>query len=270
MAVMPMFCRSGVATGHGNSPPTTYKSRDVCYTRVHVECRPASMNHRECYRILGAEPGCTWEQLRTAYRRQVQIWHPDRYQQRPEQAAGSAQRMLKVNAAFEQLASYFERHGELPLKPSRARSARGPRPPDDDYAWRRTRPTAHGRSIGIWLVLLGVAALVYYASRPSEAPLDTAKPPLATHVPANGGTALHPPKHYGPPFGFGDKPGDVFAAQGVPTGTAGDIWYYGRSEVHFERGAVVKWFSSPDYPLNTRATSSSILGDTHVDKPGKK
>lgn len=227
------------------------------------------MNHRECYRILAAEPGCSWEELRTAYRRQVQKWHPDRYQQRPELAAEAEQRMLKVNAAFEQLAAHFERHGELPLKPPPPRRARGPAMSDDAYVPRRARSTDRGRSIGIWLVLVTVGALAYYASRPSDEPADTLEPPVADRTPA-GAAAPHPPKRYAPPFGFGDKPGDVFAAQGVPTRTAGDIWYYGDSEVHFERGAVVKWFSSPDHPLNTRATGSPLLGDPRVDKPGKK
>lgn len=229
------------------------------------------MNTRECYRILAADPGCTWEDLRTAYRRQVQKWHPDRYQQQPELAAEAAQRMLKVNAAFEQLAAYFERHGELPLKPPpAARPARGRRAAaDDEHAPRRARPTDRGRAVGVWLTLLVLGAIAYYASRPPDGPPGEAAP-VPQPAPAGAAAAPRPPKRYAPPFGFGDRPGDVFAAQGVPTRTAGDIWYYGNSEVHFERGAVVQWFSAPDHPLNTRATSSPILGDTRVDKPGKK
>jgi len=43
-------------------------------------------------------------------------------------------------------------------------------------------------------------------------------------------------------FTYGDTAGRVFELQGVPTKTVGDIWYYGKSEVHFHEGKVEHWF----------------------------
>lgn len=55
-----------------------------------------------------------------------------------------------------------------------------------------------------------------------------------------------------PIFGFGSTLGEVYTAQGIPTHTEGDIWYYGASKVYFAHGTVVRWEESPSYPLNTR------------------
>ncbi|VAW58665.1 hypothetical protein MNBD_GAMMA11-2955 [hydrothermal vent metagenome] len=53
-------------------------------------------------------------------------------------------------------------------------------------------------------------------------------------------------------FSDGDSISDVIEAQGVPDRTAGDIWYYGESEVHFKRGRVTHWVRTAESPLNAR------------------
>jgi hypothetical protein len=53
-------------------------------------------------------------------------------------------------------------------------------------------------------------------------------------------------------FTYGDTPGKVFEVQGVPTRTVGDIWFYGKSEVHFNKGTVVSWYNSPTHPLKAK------------------
>lgn len=56
----------------------------------------------------------------------------------------------------------------------------------------------------------------------------------------------------GPFFTYGDSPGKVFEVQGIPTRTVGDIWFYGNSEVHFNKGVVVSWYNSPAHPLKVK------------------
>ncbi|NNF95365.1 MAG: DnaJ domain-containing protein, partial [Halobacteria archaeon] len=72
------------------------------------------MDLLKCYQILGVPRDCTWEELRTAYRRQVQKHHPDRYQQQPGRQLIAKKRMLELNKAFDTLAEYYKKNGHLP------------------------------------------------------------------------------------------------------------------------------------------------------------
>ena len=75
-----------------------------------------SMDLLKCYQVLGVPRGCTWEELRSAYRRQVQKHHPDRFQQQPDQQHLAKERMLELNKAFNTLEEYYKKNGVLPAK----------------------------------------------------------------------------------------------------------------------------------------------------------
>lgn len=240
------------------------------------------MNHQDCYRLLEIEPGCDWDSLRTAYRRQVQKWHPDRYQQEPAQQARAAERIQQVNRAFEELSEYYETHGRLPDAPKSPPPSTPPpsAPPRDDierafeqiddiFTAAPERPKVR-RNIGAWLSLVAVMLISYVffthadlfpreshtampESRETQAPLpvdepdeDIASDPVPEPLPINK------PKKVYSTFARGATPGEVYAAQGIPTRTVGDIWYYGQSEVHFNHGQVVRWYSAPTDPLNVQ------------------
>jgi len=51
-------------------------------------------------------------------------------------------------------------------------------------------------------------------------------------------------------FTYGSSMSDVIMIQGVPTKTDGDIWYYGKSTVHFQNGSVKYWTRKPGTPLH--------------------
>jgi len=53
-------------------------------------------------------------------------------------------------------------------------------------------------------------------------------------------------------FTDGDNIGKVIEAQGIPDRTEGDIWYYGKSEVHFKNGRVSHWLRTTKNPLKAR------------------
>ena len=72
------------------------------------------MDLLKCYQIFDVSWDCTWEELRTAYRRQVQKHHPDRYQQHPDRQPIAKERMLGLNKAFDTLAEYYKKNGHLP------------------------------------------------------------------------------------------------------------------------------------------------------------
>ena len=56
-------------------------------------------------------------------------------------------------------------------------------------------------------------------------------------------------------FTYGDPPGKVYEVQGVPTKIDGDIWYYGKSEVHFSKGRVSFWTVIPPDELKAKRHS---------------
>ena len=72
------------------------------------------MDFLKCYQIVGVAPDCTWEELRIAYRRQVQKHHPDRYQQQPDRQLIAKERMLELNKTYDTLAEYYKKNGHLP------------------------------------------------------------------------------------------------------------------------------------------------------------
>ena len=56
-------------------------------------------------------------------------------------------------------------------------------------------------------------------------------------------------------FTYGDTPGKVYEVQGVPSKINGDIWYYGKSEVHFSKGRVSFWTVIPPDELKVKMRS---------------
>lgn len=258
----------------------------------------------KCYQIIDVPQDCTWEELRTAYRRQVQKHHPDRHQQQPDRQLIAKERMLELNKAFDTLEEYYKKNGHLPgdilIKPS---NKTGHQPQTETVSPKTSeRPTytppeikpakpkqaAHRTSWGLVIV---IAILGYYffwenAPEPNNpyATPSSVKPQFEGNTTITDGQLNRPPEeadnkqihietgidkqtapspglaplgmqgkiHDGTFFTYGDTPGKVFEIQGVPTRTVGDIWFYGKSEVHFNKGIVVSWYNSPAHPLKAK------------------
>ena len=62
---------------------------------------------------------------------------------------------------------------------------------------------------------------------------------------------------YSNAFTYGSTISEVIRAQGTPTKTEQDIWYYGQSEVHFKDGVVTDWKRSVEDPLRIIITSKN-------------
>ena len=135
------------------------------------------MDLLQCYDKLGLTPECGWRELQTGYRRLVQKWHPDRWQQHPDQQHVAAHRMLEINEAYGILAQYYRQHGELPFEPPRRHSrsvsdsafstSAADTDTDADFEMRlRSLQARMGRSrlfdLLPWLIIISICALAYY------------------------------------------------------------------------------------------------------------
>ncbi|HEY9199504.1 MAG TPA: DnaJ domain-containing protein [Gammaproteobacteria bacterium] len=231
------------------------------------------MDLLQCYQKLGLKPECGWKELQSGYRRLVQKWHPDRYQQHPDQQHVAAHRMLEINEAYGILAQYYRQHGQLPFEPARRRSGgsggaafetdAGSELDFDAQLHSVQARMARSRLFDLlpWVIVASILALgYYYLSVYRDA--GTLKIDDGILLGDNFTVPSAAPKPAPPPntafFTYGDPPGRVYEVQGVPTRTEGGLWLYGESEVYFENGVVASWHSAPGHPLRVH------------DKPGRK
>jgi len=237
---------------------------------------PTPAEFLECYRLLGLAPGAGWTDVRAAYRREIRKWHPDRQARRtPHDRTAAEDRTKAINHAYRTLSTYYRRHGRLPLperleedaRPSarefdagrRYAAERAPEPdastpaPEPSFSlareiWQRLRAAIPAFALFAAAI---VGARLFLESPPEPDASTVAAPPRHAD---NGATAT--PEKY---FTLGSTPGDVYAAQGVPTKTEDDVWHYGSSRVYFRDGRVVGWDAEPGTLLNARLYPSGGL-----------
>jgi hypothetical protein len=217
------------------------------------------------YRTLGAQPGCSWRELRGAYRRLVKTWHPDRYERQDnKQDKGIAENRIKdINKAYRSLSDYYKKHGNLPPAYEEATLHDPWETPDftTEHSPGAEAGVAKTKSPGrlhpLRLILVGMligsgyVAWVSYTRDNSQAP----SPPAGTQPPAVPAAAMTaaPGQQWkeieARYFTIGSTIGEVYAIQGIPTKTDDTVWYYGESRVYFHNGTVARWEDSPETPL---------------------
>lgn len=237
------------------------------------------------FRSLGIEPGSSWPEVRTAYRRAASEWHPDRHQGTPEKQRIAEEKFKQINRAYEVLAAYYRRHGKLPEQKA-DNEADGP-------AWQRRRdqgPTATHtdrraseetaavrwvilrRSAAAAVVVVGAAALLgMFLSSGGQPDLPAAgRHANSADVRANAGGKMplfddaapavtRQPRQAGRSLSYGAGITEVQDILGLPTRVADNIWYYGDSEIHFKDGVVVDWRISESDPLNVTLDRKALV-----------
>jgi hypothetical protein len=223
------------------------------------------------YLILGIKPGASWKQLRQAYKKLVNAWHPDRFQQNARQKKLAEEKTKEITQSYKELAEYYKKFGVLPLPPEEhqppasAESGRHvtsaeyvppdiktqePAPATSSAGAPKFRISKRRARILAAMALLGSVYLIWQITpweRGDDAPLSKEfdGQPSDSRNRADSAKAAPVEKH----FAVGSSPGEVYAIQGVPTKTDHDIWYYGSSKVYFAKGKVQHWKESPDNPL---------------------
>lgn len=75
-----------------------------------------SITHRRDYEELGLDEGADYAAARAAYRRLVNVWHPDRYANRPRERDHAQQRFIGLTRSFDRLRAFHREHRRLPFE----------------------------------------------------------------------------------------------------------------------------------------------------------
>jgi hypothetical protein len=222
------------------------------------------------YRTLGVEPGCSLQTLKSARRRLVKFWHPDRYPSGSATRLRAEERIKDINTAFDRLTDYHRTFGVLPgiaeqpsmLSVDSTRSASIHESPAQT-----SRNDPHPRAPFRWIAVLAAIALAAEglhvllrqdadsgAAALSENTPAPAEPSLPAQTPLSHSTS----DKY---FTVGSSPGEVYAVQGVPTSIENGVWHYGKSKVYFTGGTVTSWEHDSANPLNATILPSDTAKD---------
>lgn len=237
-------------------------------------------NFQKCYDSLGTQPGCSWRELRSNYKKLMKKWHPDRFQDSRDKLIKAENRVKDLTSSYRVLSNYYKQFGELPTVHDHTGAVT---PPGDDRApsasashetqsqeepapfqWNRegevTDNKSHKKQFRILrfryaVVLAGLIAGYYlwgsYVQN-SENSLQTPQS-ITAHKPLDLGA----PKDVSHPasknnlIAYGSSMGDVHEIQGNPTKIEGNTWYFDKSYVKFRDGKVIEWSSDVLHPLKT-------------------
>ena len=70
------------------------------------------MTRPRCFDILDLDPGVSFEELKTAYRDMVNVWHPDRYAHNPRLQKKAERKLQELNAAYEEARRFIHPAGK--------------------------------------------------------------------------------------------------------------------------------------------------------------
>ncbi len=68
------------------------------------------------YKLLGLNSYSTWPQAKSSYRRLVQLWHPDKFDDSSAEYAYVHQKFFEISKAYDQLKTYYKKYQKLPLE----------------------------------------------------------------------------------------------------------------------------------------------------------
>ena len=142
------------------------------------------------YQALEIQPGCSFEDLRYAYRRLVKEWHPDHFTGGRENSdPGYAESKIKdINKAFGSLSDYYKKNGCLPISPEEAADLNNGSAsfwPDNRQS--KDRHPSHGKkastfSVSLRLMIAGAILGIGYVAWKTQMQEQNASANLATPV----------------------------------------------------------------------------------------
>lgn len=236
--------------------------------------KPNSNAYSHYFEDIGIAPGCSWHQLKKAYRIAVKQWHPDHFHNKPDLFAEAESKIIKINKAFQELTEYYRQYGQLPNTQSNQSNDAtiqdteqvAPEVPEQHPSNSHSNPDRHGGfhkrfipSAQTTLILATMLSITYVITQTlMDDPVITLSAPIVKQPTISN---LSRQNHYAEQkqsvktgrsnqtFSYGSTLSEVHAVQGAPTAVGDDIWIFGKSKVHFRDGAVVRWEEHESNPL---------------------
>jgi len=237
----------------------------------------SSNNHDADFQKLGLAPTEDWIEVKSAYRRLARKWHPDRCTDSNTDKKKAEEKLKDINQAYDRLSKYHKKHSRLPprekeiktnapenrnyhkTRNTRKTATKPDSEPDPGRAERYSRQSKANKrprkSGQIIFAIIVISLFLYLGDNGKEARVQTNETPGNAHtMPKEFPSKIPRPPRITRYFTYGSTLGKVHSIQGEPTSIKGDIWYYGKSEVRFDKGRVASWLIDPDTPLKASAT----------------
>ncbi len=239
----------------------------------------SELTFEKCYQLLGVSADTSWQELKHAYRRQSQKWHPDKVKYNNTDSATAKQQFMLIQEAFSILDCYYQAHESLPaienntnqevdLGATSQSTSSSTWYTEPRHTQNATEPRKSKRILsslfmflifGVFVYILVINAddeVISSVEALSERRTD---PPLEIH------TNLSPNASAKKTFTHGSTMREVTEAQGFPTEVKDNVWFYGKSHVQFKDGIVEIWHLDENHPLNIRNPYYAISNSKNVD-----
>lgn len=229
--------------------------------------------------MLGLSPGSSLQEIKNAYKRLSQMFHPDRFPENTEEHKTARAKFLTVQQSYKLLLKYQQSHGSLPkpatftaINDTATRTRTTLINSDHKHQKPPTSPSKqplHSSLQKIWLPISFIGLSVYFTLHISKQSVHLTNDALElqtnteTTITSPSSTTnetpskqTHSNKQPTMQFTYGDSMRTVVEVQGAPTNATGNVWYYGKSKVIFHQGKVINWHSNHSNPLKASLISN--------------
>ena len=248
-------------------------------------------SYEECYKILQVSADIQWNALRKAYKKQIQKWHPDKFNEGSDQKSAADEKIKQINSAYSQLSKYYRDNGQLPDIQSKTQQAINKSNPDvatrrsfnvrresttnlKSKNYQKTKKTVNRKPVLTAIITIGIIIGLFYnlpdENNSNHQPVSmqdnrssiTVKPESdkttseynLSSQDANVASYNNDNSQY---FTYGSTLGEVILVQGQPSKMEKDTWFYGESRIYFYEGKVISWERVPGHPLKAKAYNSN-------------
>jgi curved DNA-binding protein CbpA len=116
-----------------------------------------------CYRVLGLEPGTSLEEVKSAYRDLVNVWHPDRFGHNERLRSKAEEQLKEINRAYEYLMAYAGQENALQRQAESQEPLQATPPGEQEKREVDLEAKASGRGSGFRNIVLVISGFMLLA-----------------------------------------------------------------------------------------------------------